>query len=78
MRVWRVECGRRREVGCAKRDDCNRLDSCVDVDVKVRVLCWCRRKERKLILLLKLGVREGIESNMHLTTRPQRRHILAR
>ena len=33
------ECGRRREVGCVKRDDGERVDSCVDVDVKVRVLC---------------------------------------
>lgn len=33
------ECGRRREVGCVKRDDGERVDSCVEVDVKVCVLC---------------------------------------
>jgi hypothetical protein len=39
------------------------------------VLCRCRRVERRLSRALKLGVRDGIESKMHFTTRPQRRHI---
>lgn len=47
-----------------------------DVEAKARVLCWCRRVERRLIRALKLGVRDGIESKMHFTTRPQRRHML--
>ena len=47
----------------------------VDVEAKARVLCRCRRVERRLIRALKLGVREGIESKMHFTTWPQRRHI---
>lgn len=56
------------ERGCESRDR--------DADAKVRALCWCRWLERALILALKLSVREGIESKMHLTTRPQRRHMV--
>jgi hypothetical protein len=59
---------------CVRRDDIEGVE--IDVDAKARVLCWCRREERRLIRAMKLGVREGIESKMHFTTRPQRRHML--
>ena len=39
LRVCSDVCGRRGEVGCVKRDNTDRLDSDVDVDVKLRVLC---------------------------------------
>jgi hypothetical protein len=38
-RVCSGVCGRRRVVGFVKRDDGDRLDRDVDVDVKDRVLC---------------------------------------